>query len=204
MKISGVDLIDDGDMVVKSFLDNGFFEPESLELWEKSLKPYQVAIDVGAYTGLYAIKAAAAGCLAVAYEPNPVVFSRLVENMALNEVEMATFNKAVADQEGSLSFFIKPGPRLTSASSLIESSGFQKISVDTVTLISDQPVCCIKIDVEGAEISVLRGAKDLLVKYHPVVILECLTDDARTEIVNFMSDLGYKCSVLDHRNLGFT
>ena len=72
MRVHGVDLIPEGDRVVVNWQRDGSFEPESVAIWLAAVRDGGVALDVGAYTGLYALLAACSGAQAVAYEPNPM------------------------------------------------------------------------------------------------------------------------------------
>lgn len=98
----------------------------------------------------------------------------------------------------------KQGTKLTSASTLNNTEGYQKVSVPVTTLQSDKKVCAIKVDVEGAEYEVLDGARDLLEKYKPKLMVECLTEDQEQRITSLLSEYGYSKIRLDSRNFGFT
>jgi len=163
----------------------------------------EVAFDVGSCTGLYAILAAKAQCISVAFEANPIILSRLELNVVQNQVSVEIHNKAVSNSIGFIPFYIKRGTALTSASTLYKTEGFQKISVPVTTLPTDRKVCAIKIDVEGAEYEVLDGARDLLEKYKPRIMVECLTEEQEDRITSLLSDYGYSKIRLDSRNFGF-
>lgn len=201
MQVHGVSLIDDGDRVVAGVLSKGEFEPESMAVWKAALVPGHVAIDVGAYTGLYAISAAQAGCVAVAYEPNPHAFKRLQENIRRNKVKVECHPQAVSDRKGKAAFWFKHD--LTSAGRLKHRENAKRIDVETVVLSEPRKVCAIKADIEGAEFDALRACRALLERDRPLVIAEALNDTARAELVGYMKAVGYQFRQADVRNLIF-
>ena len=49
----------------------------------------------------------------------------------------------------------------------------------------------MKIDVEGAELYVLRGAKALLREHHPAILLSIHSDDLRRDCLEYLREIGY-------------
>lgn len=201
MIVHGVRLQSDGDRVVANWLRDGTFEPESVALWLAAVRDGGVALDVGAYTGLYTLLAAKAGARAVAYEPNAVVFARLLRNVQANDVTADCRNVAVSDKRERRALWTRAD--MTSAGRFRKREGDTAQRVDCVTLEHPRRVVAIKIDVEGAELAVLRGADALLARDRPVVIAEALTDASRRALVLHMSGRGYSWSTADRRNLVF-
>lgn len=202
MIIHGVNLVDDRDMVVAAMRRDGSFEPESMARWLAALKPGHVAIDVGAYTGLYAIAAALAGSAVMAYEPNPTVFARLQQNVMLNGVEVEYQQLAAGNEHGFRSMWIAHG-HMTSAGRLDQRRGGEEIQVRIGRVLSERPVSVMKLDVEGHELEVLRGAHAILERDRPVVIAEALTEGEADQLVVHMSQYGYMATHADERNLVF-
>ena len=50
----------------------------------------------------------------------------------------------------------------------------------------------IKIDVEGAEVLVLQGARKVLSEYMPIILLSVHSDSLREDCVSFIKGLGYQ------------
>jgi FkbM family methyltransferase len=200
VNIYGVELIDDKDMVVTSYSRRGFFEPTSMREWEKVKGP---TVDVGSYTGLYAIKSSQLGNLSFALEPNPAVYERLKENVRKNNVSVVMVNKAAGSEKGTLPLYLKSDTLLTSAGSLLER---KDKSVDVEVMVVDDieyKLAGIKIDAEGYEIDVLKGAYRQLTENHPLVIAEALDTKSEQELISFMSALGYSHQFADERNIIF-
>jgi FkbM family methyltransferase len=130
-----------------------------------------IVIDVGAFIGLYSLKAAKLGALVIAVEPNPVSFAGLCENIKLNNFgNIIPINIALSDHEGLgyLNIVDKRMPfsiahisradmpnvvriKLTTLDSLIESLGLSRVDI-------------MKVDVEGHELEVLKGCQNSLRK----------------------------------------
>jgi FkbM family methyltransferase len=199
MQVHGVELIEKGDRVCINHVRDGYFEPQSMAFWKWAMSPGKVAIDVGAYTGVYALVAAKAGAIAVAYEPNKYVYRRLVRNAKANGLKVDARNSAAFSSDGEADFWFRFD--MTSAGRLTEKAGFQQCRVRTEVIREDRPVCAVKVDVEGAEIEVLRGLRPILERDRPIVIAEALNDKQRAELDEFMATIGYRGVVADRRNL---
>lgn len=115
---------------------------------------------------------------------------------------------AVSDSVGIAEFHIAKRGRsvnyLASSQDSTQTGGLREtVSVMTVTLdwLSDRlpPPKVLKIDVEGAETNVLRGAEQLLSKYKPIILCEVLeyNADACTDIFH-----AYGYSLYNFRNRG--
>jgi FkbM family methyltransferase len=153
--------------------------------------------DVGAHVGLHTLFYSAMADRVVAFEPAPRNYARLLDNVALNHrANVSTWNVALWDQTAVLDFLengiCQTGTLLTKAS---HAKGFQKIQVKTYRLDDlDLPAPdLIKIDCEGAEMQVLRGALATLRKHRPVLHLEVhpLLGVSEAEIQEFLRSAGY-------------
>jgi FkbM family methyltransferase len=159
-----------------------FFEisdPE-LKFLRLVLKPGDVFVDAGAYHGWYALVASQlvgeAG-LVLAFEPNPEAYTTLEQNVAINDGRnIRTFNLAT-DANGTACLY--HGPDDQSPSALAYGPGGVGHSVVTAKRLDDlltetgiEKVTLMKLDVQGAEIKVLRGATKILRQSRPTLIVE--------------------------------
>jgi FkbM family methyltransferase len=148
-------------------------------IMKKSISRQSNCIDVGCHKGeiLDVILSLAPNGKHVAFEPIPFLFQQL----ELKYKEKATiYPYALSDANGTSTFqFVKNAPAY---------SGIQKRKYDTATpdieqinvelktldslIPSETKIDLIKIDVEGGEYGVLKGALQLLKKWKPVVIFE--------------------------------
>ena len=134
------------------------------------------AIDVGAHYGVYSILMAAkcgpSGHV-VSFEPDPYAREVLVRNVALNPDLKPPVIESVAcfDKVGQASFFSRGGNALSSLvkseAESCEADKSEEITIATLTLdsyVSQHGLRprYVKIDTEGAEIRILKGAVNLL------------------------------------------
>lgn len=194
-----VRLIAEGDRIVGSLKDRGPFEPESLAKWAELCGGGGTVLDIGAYTGLYAISARLMGCDTIAFEPMPANRLRFGENAALNGVSDKVNEEVVSDQVGETVITYNPIP-FTSGASLIRKNG-TKLPVRSVTIdsLNLPEVAAIKIDVERAEPLVLAGARETLAHCRPAMLVEVLGEKEAAAVREAV--VGYRvAAVLDVRN----
>lgn len=166
------------------------------------LRPDDLFVDVGANVGSYSILACSAvGASGVAFEPVPSTFQRLSENLNLNHLQgkVQAVNKGVGDKNGVIHFTSKHD---TTNHALANGEiGEDSVPVQITTLDSELQglnPALIKIDVEGFETPVLRGAADTLSKPSLVaVIMELNGSGSRygfdeSGILKTMLDAGFK------------
>jgi FkbM family methyltransferase len=161
----------------------GSYEPEVREAINAWLEPGQSAIDVGANVGwhtlLMANRVRAAGCV-YAFEPNDTTRARLSEALRLNGLrQVIVESRGVADQPG-LHPFQAPaaGDFWDGTGRLTDDRGAATAEIACVTLddfIAErglESLALLKIDVEGWELSVLRGGRRVLDTLRPAVVFE--------------------------------
>lgn len=209
MLINEIELIPTDDMVVHSSED-GIFEKDTFAYIKDNLESHSLFIDVGAYTGVYSIYAnKVKQCKVYAFEPNPIVFNRLTENVSnnrCNDNEVILMNFGLSCASGTAIFYINPNTKLTSAGSLCPANNKKMHFESNLEKFDDLEIPAlkidmIKIDVEGHEFGVLKGMEHTLKKDKPKLIVELLTDDDFTVVNTYLKSLGYdivkRC---DHRN----
>jgi FkbM family methyltransferase len=127
--------------------------PEML-VWRRVLRDGGLFVDVGANVGTYTIWAAEQGAEVIALEPAADTFGLLEENIALNGYRVTAVRAAAGDHCGSARFTsgLDAGNSLASDGPVVT----DLVTVDS--LIGDRLVTGMKVDVEGFEIDVLRGA----------------------------------------------
>lgn len=132
--------------------------------------PSGTFVDVGAHVGTFAVHAALFFKKVVAFEPEPRNLQCLKNNVTQNRIPNITvIPKAVSDQCGTATFHVIEGVD-TGRNSLLPNGGGATFEVPTVTIdsvFSEQlrghpPISYMKIDVEGFEPKVLKGAATTL------------------------------------------
>lgn len=153
-------------------------------------------VDIGANVGIWSLLAAKRGARVHAFEPVPALAERLRAHVAGTTVVVHEI--ALAAEEGSRPFFAVPDGN-TGASSLSRRDGSVEIRVQSTTLdaVVDR-ADLLKVDVEGAELLVFRGAWRLLSSDDaPIVFFEideilCNAFGVTTpEVKRFLAGCGY-------------
>lgn len=155
------------------------YEPSVSSLFCSLIEKGMTVVDVGANLGYYTLLAAKRvgdNGLIIAFEPNPFMFDLLQENIRINGWKnVQAFQLAVSDSEGKRQFNL-PKLNVAAASFTIwnENDVAESITVNAVSLDCFLQVDpdIIKIDVEGAELEVLRGMREILVKGKVKVMCE--------------------------------
>jgi FkbM family methyltransferase len=162
----------------------GFSEPETAGLLLRLLRPGMTFVDAGAHIGEYTLLAASAvgptGHVH-AFEPDPRVHDFLVRNVASSGAANVTIvHAALSDEDGERTFRLYEEPALSS----LASSGppisahrvatVRSLRLDTYWSGRGGALDLVKVDVEGAEALVLRGAPQVMAGPHaPVWVFEC-------------------------------
>lgn len=163
----------------------GVYEEQTVRWFLGALRPGMTVLDIGSHVGQYTLIAASAVGPAGrvhAFEPNPANFARLSANIALNGYANATAHPvALSDQVGDATLYV-PANDNTGESSLLRCiEGMSETTVCTTTLDtwtrdadlgSPSHIDLMKIDVQGFEEKVLRGAAETLDRYHPTMVCE--------------------------------
>jgi FkbM family methyltransferase len=153
-------------------------EESELQALQTLLSPGDHFVDCGANVGLWSLVAAgrvgAAGRVS-AFEPNPVAYRRLMQNISASGLvgqRITAMNVAVAAQAGPVSFETGAQHNL---GRIVSAPAAGCIRVPAVAL-DDQfagtPIRALKLDIEGGEAAALRGAARILTVQRPWVLAE--------------------------------
>jgi len=175
---------------------NGIFDRDSYELMMSAVKSFRTAIDIGAHVGTWSIPMASHFKQVMSFEPDWVNFKYLlantsgINNIIKHNIALGAANEWVGMEKGS------------------ENSGQSFISTNTKNL--SQPILMaalddydlsgvdlIKIDTEGFELNVLRGAAFTIAKCSPVIMVELNGLGKRygimdSQVKEFLESLSYK------------
>ena len=148
-----------------------------IEILSKYLSPKSVFIDVGANVGLFTCFANKLQCKVIAIEPNPLNFKLLCRNLYINKIkDVELYYAALSD-----SCEIKPLHGGLQGASLIKGWGnihstyinlVPSLTLDRITEKINNENLFIKIDVEGAEFYVLKGAQKTLMNLNSLWLIE--------------------------------
>jgi FkbM family methyltransferase len=163
------------------------------------LKPEDVFFDVGAHEGLFSVfvKKIFPTVSVHAFEPQP---ASLFENLRLNNVQVAVHQLALGDKSGQV--YMTSDLR---SSNHVAATGLCVPAEKIDVLVAEKripPPNIIKLDVEGFEFEVLRGAQFTLNSFRPVIICEindCILRYHRDlqEFFQYMTNQGYSLRALN-------
>jgi FkbM family methyltransferase len=219
-------LLDPNDDVARTMLVSrrSEWEPQVWAAISSGLGDGKVFFDVGAYIGYYSLKASprlGRTGRVVAFEPNPNTLPVLRANIAASGATNVTVEPiACTDTEQTLTFFdATPGGNSGSSSLARANAGSRTRSYtvrgrpidDVVDELGLGRVDVIKVDVEGAELLVLRGTMKVLARHHPKVILEVVPRQLAAmnatvgQLESLLTTLGYNTTrMIDYKNREWT
>lgn len=175
----------------------GTYEPDVLREFTQRVGSGIVVYDVGANVGLFTLAAAQRDARVFAFEPLPRNVGFLRRHMTMNNTSTVTVvEAAVARASGVVRFRAEP----TGLEGAVDDSGDLEVRAIALDDFRGPAPHVIKIDVEGGELGVLRGAEATIARARPVIFLEVHPgcEPARA----WIEELGYEVRELgDDRRL---
>ena len=151
-------------------------------------EPGWVVFDIGANIGIVSVLQARRNAVVYAFEPNPDCYRRLLKTIAVNALEgkIHAFNLAVSDLVGIGEMQLEKkggttgGKVVVGGTAKLSNAAVNVTALDKmVPALNVTQIDLLKIDVEGAEVEVLRGAaqtllltKRIILEYHSRALLE--------------------------------
>lgn len=161
---------------------NGTWEPGDLDVCLRGLRPGDVFFDIGANAGLMSIEVASTfkGQVAVhAFEPQADLAACIRASAAVSgfQSHLHVHEVLLSDQDGEVDFFLHAHAvhaSLHPRTEPDEKSRAVRMPTRRLDTIASglTPPSVIKIDVEGAELPVLRGAHEMLRAHPPMIVME--------------------------------
>jgi FkbM family methyltransferase len=184
------------------------------DIIRRHVRPGDIVCDIGANKGsfIYWLSCWIRDGRVVAFEPQPELaraLANVCRAIGLRNVKVEA--KAVYSHSGDQDLFVpeghRPGASLTQRA--VEAESVTTLSVPVVTLDDyfdqNEKVSLLKIDVEGAEFGVLRGAERILRQHAPLLVFECenrhLAPGNVQEVFSYLGGLGYEGSFISRDRL---
>ena len=167
----------------------------------RELRPNSVVVDVGANIGLVSILSSKrfGAKKVISYEPCSDNFRLLKKNVEENHCHNVFLNNvAVSDQEGQIKLHLH-GPGTHSINEKRPAKHYETVRMTTLdkSLASERSIDFLKIDVEGAELAVLKGATKTLKKTRRL-IMEWTTLCSHEKILEILKKNGFEVDVRDN------
>jgi FkbM family methyltransferase len=200
------------------------WDPEVWESISSGLSNGAIMLDVGAHIGYFTLKSSkrvGKSGRVIAFEPDPWTLETLRANLAANNAANVTIVPvACTDSETTLKFYharVNSGGSSLSRATASGAGDPHEFTVrgrpidDVVQELEVQRIDVLKVDVEGAELFVLRGAKDTLKRFHPKIVIEVVPDHLAgmnttvEQLFSFIKEMGYtRGQRLDDKNWEWT
>ncbi len=186
-------------------LVRGVLEPEVQEALRRHVAPGAVVFDIGANIGFFSLLSASLtgpDGRVEAFEPVPTSAAAVRANASLNNLPNIHLHEiAVADEPGTARLCVPVDPSWAHLDlrGRHPNTAFERsvplVSLDTEIAQGRLPIPdVVKVDVEGAEVAVLRGMRKTLVNHAPVIV--CELHESNREILSLADELGYEVSNL--------
>jgi FkbM family methyltransferase len=193
-----------------TILANGIYEPFLEDIIFELSDESEVFYDIGANLGFYSIGVATrnSDVECFSFEPNPKIAKSLKCNVSLNQLEgsIQIFEYALSETAAEMEFFI---PSLTGSGGgsfhdlhpeegRAHSIVVRAVRLDEFSAQLREPDL-MKIDVEGAELSVITGGLATIKRNHPTIVVELLRKWMKAfgvtpqNVLNLLAKEGYEC-----------
>ena len=204
------------------------YEPVFYQAFVQEIKKGMTVFDIGAHIGLFTLgasKRVGPEGRVYAFEPSPESAEVLIQHISLNgwRDRVQVQREVVSDVEGVVPFFthgltmsasmarknieVLSPEKFSTPATMIRTTS---VTLDKFCKAEDIKPDIMKIDAEGAELLILRGAKNLLMngrplilcEIHPAQMLNCRSSYA--ELMEYLNHIGYSVKPLDesHEKLG--
>lgn len=190
----------------------GDYEPNLKIHFKRLIKENDTVLDIGANIGfhtLYFAELTGVNGKIIAFEPIPINFAALENNISLNNFpQIVSVNKAMGNTNSQMNVHVDKQTQNPGAFSLFE-HGVKNTIIECVKgddylrENNTKKVDFIKLDVEGFELEVLKGLAETIKQSNPIIIFEYdynyqskVNDDPRA-ILHFLKTFSYNFFIID-------
>lgn len=175
----------------------GQFSEGEVEVFRQIVRPGDVVVDAGANIGAHTVffaRAVGPRGAVLAFEPQRLVFQLLCANVALNDfVHVWCYHCALGEKPGTILVpTLRPDRENNFGGLSLE--GRDKGEPVPVIRVDSLPIAScrlIKVDVEGMELSVLKGCSGLIERFGPALYVENDREDRSGDLIRYIDSLGY-------------
>lgn len=184
-----------------------FYDIADLQETRGYIHPGSVIIDAGANIGNHSVYYARI-CKAArvfSFEPQEEIYNILKTNIELNGINdiVTPYKYALGEHNTRASVDFRDDHKITSRVAQTNHGGtylkeaedgnFEMRTLDELFLNSLDKLDYIKMDIQGFEEKAVKGGRELIKKFKPIIQLECMTNEEyNTVLLPLMTDLGYE------------
>jgi FkbM family methyltransferase len=183
----------------------GITEPELLAWFQRSVKPGETWLDIGAHYGYTALALAGltgSSGRVFAFEPMAATIGCLARTRSLNDLESLKVVPLALGAVDGMELHALPTVRGMVDSTVSASPGAAPAWTETILVArldwlwpricgSSTRIDGVKIDVQGMELHVLRGMAETLKTWRPKLVVELHRGVDREEVLSLLAELGY-------------
>jgi len=197
-------------------IDNKFYIPDNMEQYlgenntlpedlviewcKNNIKDTEKFIDIGAHVGTYAWSVAPYCKEVIAFEPTRHNYNMMCANIALANLshKIQTHNIGLSSEDTYLTFHERDSDGGTNGfdTPYLGEGNTHKLQVKQLDSFIIEDIGLIKIDVEGHELEVLKGAiRTIQMNGFPPILFECWDiPELKEPLWNFLNSMGYNIS----------
>jgi len=183
------------------------YKDTTFDYLHDEIKKARTIIDVGGNIGAFALLFEKLNPTATihTFEPHPVLYKRLQQHLQINSSKVISHNIGLGERKESVRLYEvdERNPGMNRIFSIEQQNPYCAIHLESLDeyweRCDDPQIDFIKIDVEGFELSVLKGAYSKIKKYHPVLVIELNDNNLRnnnasaSELIIWLNEVGYNC-----------
>ena len=196
-------------------------DENEIDLLKRFIKPGTDSIDVGVYRGVYSYEMSKYSKKVHSFEPNPLIFNYINENLKKISKNIDLYNFALSNESSVLDLKVPIRNKkfdkenyeehyLMGRATVHELNNFQDYEKFKATSKKiddfnfDNEISFIKIDVEGHEIEVIEGGKLIIKKNKPVLLVEIEERHSKKDVhhsIDYINGLGYNSYFYEKNDL---
>jgi FkbM family methyltransferase len=175
----------------------GEYSPVEVEFFAYVLRPGDAVIDAGANIGALTLafsRLVGEGGSVLAFEPQRLMYYVLCANLAINAIEnVAAAQVALGAAPGFIRVpVLRPREHLNFGGLTIGGEFGETARVRTIDSMPVKNLRLIKIDVEGAELEVIKGAEQTIRRLRPFLLVENDRADKSAALIEALFQLDYR------------
>ena len=174
----------------RSLFEYGEFSEQEVELFRTLITKEMIVCDVGANIGAHTLAFSRLAGYVHAFEPNPYLFNALAGMVALNELKnVSIFHCGIGEKLSVMATMdlLTDDINNLGAHHLEPSNG----RTDVMVYPLDTKCHFLKIDVEGMELDVLKGAQKMIEECQPIIYMENDRENKADEVIRQIKSYGY-------------
>jgi len=187
---------------INQIKEKGCFQVEHLQEGLKYVTNFNIAVDAGANIGSWSIYMAKYFNKIYSFEIYPPNFECLKKNIEERNLQnkIIPYLCGLGDKTEKVSLMKDEKISNTAAGLAVSYTGELKYDVSTLDSFNLEDLNFLKIDVEGFESRVLRGGRETIMKYKPIILLEY--KERKAKFFGGLKEIDKEIKILNYKRIG--